>query len=104
MAVLQDIAAIVHQSVNIVEAAVEYKLSDKFRQVESGLTRAIAGWGLLKVFFLLIAAGMGFLLWGLYGLLATKVSGPGAALILGGAVLLAGVVICLTAVQTASKK
>lgn len=103
MTVLRDIAEIVHQSANIVTALVEYKVSDQCRLIEGGITRASLGWGFLKIFFLLLAAGLGFLLWGLYRFLTMQLYPPTAAVILGGAALLAGLCICWLVVLTAPK-
>lgn len=103
MTVLRDIAAIVHQAAEMTTAMVEYKVSDQCRKIDSGVTKAAMGIGFLKIFMLLLAAGLGFLLWGLYRLLAAELSRPAAAMTLGAAILVLGLILCWLVVRTAKR-
>jgi len=94
MTVLRDIADIVHQAAQMASAMVEYKVSDKVRQLDSGVTKAAMGIGFLKIFVLLLAAGLGLVLWGLYRLLADTMSRPAAAMTLGAVILAVGLLVC----------
>ena len=103
MTVLSDIAAIVHQAAEMTTAVVECKLSDKARQFDSGVTKAAMGIGFLKIFMLLLATGLGFVLWGLYRLLAAELSRPAAAMTLGAVILVLGLVVCWIVARTAKR-
>ncbi|MCE5186497.1 MAG: hypothetical protein LLF76_10270 [Planctomycetaceae bacterium] len=103
MTMLRDISSIAAELTTMAFAAAECKLSQECRHLGSRAAKIVLGLGLLSIFLLFLTAGFLFVLFGIYFLLAARQDAPAAAMTLGGAVVLAGLILCWLAVHTEKK-
>ena len=93
MTVLRELADIAHDAASVCGVMMQRRVQQQAEELRTGAVRLVFRLALLKLGILLIAAGVGFLLWGLYMLVADALSPAASALILGAAILLAGIAL-----------
>lgn len=94
MTILREVADIAHDAASVCGVVMQHKLQEQARDLRSGMMQLFLRLAFLKIGILLIAAGTGFLLWGLYMLMAASLSPAASALIIGGGILLIGLLLC----------
>lgn len=94
MTLLQEVADIAHDAASVCGVAMQRKLQEQARDLRGGAVRLMFRLAFLKVGILLVTAGAGFILWGLYRLIAQAINPAASALIMGGGILLIGLILC----------
>ncbi|MCE5184770.1 MAG: hypothetical protein LLF76_01425 [Planctomycetaceae bacterium] len=90
MSLLGQIASVIHESANVCAVLMQNSLHERTANLHKQMMRLMVRIAFLKLAMLLIAAGIGFLLWGGYRMLAACVSPALASLIIGSGILIIG--------------
>lgn len=95
MSVLHDLNETLRDVLSLAGDWMRYKLSAETTAVRDAINQVILWAGAALVGFLLILTGAGFIIWGLFVLLATAINPWASALILGGSILLIAILFML---------
>lgn len=103
MTLLRDIADITQNAAAVCGVVMQNKIQEQSRQLKIGIARLVFKLAILKIGVLLVAAGLGFLLWGVYRMIAAALNPTASALILGGSIVLIGLVLGLIVKRSISQ-